>query len=92
MVSKYLSTTLYVLRQRKGQKIGRVGEAIGKRGGLDGGTVSKISLEISDNTLICAAARVRSAESSGMKLKTTSAEGTRRTPKLTPVRLETCRF
>ena len=50
---------------------------IGKRGGLDGGSVSKIPFEISDNTLIRAAARVRSAESSGIKLKTTSAEGTR---------------
>ena len=50
---------------------------IGKRGGLDCGTFSKIALEISENTLNCAAARVRSAESSGIKLKTTSAEGTR---------------
>ena len=50
--------------------------AIGKRGGLDGGSVSKIPFEISDNTLIRAAARVRLAESSGIKLKTTSAQGT----------------
>ena len=51
-------------------------QPIGKKGGLDRGTFSKIPLEISENTLNCAAARVRSAESSGIKLKTTSAEGT----------------